>query len=613
MPPRGRVALAIACALFGAAPAARPATFDYLYIEANEGGSSGGHAAIRFGERIYHFQNRDGMLVLDRESTPDFLYAYALLANRTIRESRVQLRESDRARLLERFDRRHHAQEQQLDVLEAVREDRSLLEAWRDETPVELPGLGFFDLQRTGSNVAQALLDEIRERFAADFVPRRRAALTSELARIAATHPAAWQLAIPTDLYAEPPFEAPFARRYRGVAAGLAALQVLERRASLDESATIEPDGPLWQLSPLERERAARTAAEWRGQLVRLAGSARSDWGGAFLVGLARLEALDRSLARGRFVLLDSLPRDARLLEHAYLSKRPDVVADMIRAGHGQVASARLAWAAGDAASERDWSRLEAAANRVHELESAVRERRDLRLARGALVPSRAAPLPTPLPTARRESLDAALESVRTRETSYAGALHDLYRYRLIRRNCVSELFHTIDDGFEGDPAASVAALGGHIDGHRGGSFIPFVSARRVEREYRVVSRRTIPSYRELRLAEMQRDESALLVALRESNTLTARSYRRGRSDSFFLFFTDDAPALRPVFGVFNLAAGIGESVWGLVRLPLDGGETLLSGLEGALVSLPELAFWNIRKGTNDWVPPSALRSDVDR
>jgi len=34
------------------------ASFDYLYIESNEGGSSGGHTAIRFGSDVYHFQKR---------------------------------------------------------------------------------------------------------------------------------------------------------------------------------------------------------------------------------------------------------------------------------------------------------------------------------------------------------------------------------------------------------------------------------------------------------------------------------------------------------------------------------------------------------------------------
>ena len=61
---------------------------------------------------------------------------------------------------------------------------------------------------------------------------------------------------------------------------------------------------------------------------------------------------------------------------------------------------------------------------------------------------------------------------------------------------------------------------------------------------------------------------------------------------------------LRSVFGAVNLGAGLLRSLLGLVALPLDGGRGLRSGLSSVLFSLPELAFLNIRKGYNDYVPP---------
>ena len=64
-------------------------SFDYLYILANEGGSSGGHTAIRFGPDVYHFQSEEGLLVLRRDRAEEFLYAYALLGNRTIQIHRL--------------------------------------------------------------------------------------------------------------------------------------------------------------------------------------------------------------------------------------------------------------------------------------------------------------------------------------------------------------------------------------------------------------------------------------------------------------------------------------------------------------------------------------------
>ena len=41
-----------------AAAAEPPPAIDYLYADANEGGASGGHAAIRFGDEVFHFEYR---------------------------------------------------------------------------------------------------------------------------------------------------------------------------------------------------------------------------------------------------------------------------------------------------------------------------------------------------------------------------------------------------------------------------------------------------------------------------------------------------------------------------------------------------------------------------
>ena len=161
------------------------------------------------------------------------------------------------------------------------------------------------------------------------------------------------------------------------------------------------------------------------------------------------------------------------------------------------------------------------------------------------------------------------------------------------------------------DPVkAATEAFGGYVDGRRSLGFIPFRSAATVNDRLRVIDRQQIPSFRERQLQEMNERELPLLVALRESNTLTATSYPQGERDSFFLFFTDDTVALRPLFGAVNLLAGIGESLLGLALLPIDRGETLRKGLRGSAASLPELVFGNIRKGSNDWLPREPAAAD---
>lgn len=115
-----------------------------------------------------------------------------------------------------------------------------------------------------------------------------------------------------------------------------------------------------------------------------------------------------------------------------------------------------------------------------------------------------------------------------------------------------------------------------------------------MDARYRVVLRRLVPSWRALQLQEMREREHPLWIALRESNTLTARSYRRAVKDSFLLFFTEDAVALRPLLGAFNLAAALGESVWGLPMLPFDAGDTARAGMKGC-----SRAFRSSRSGTS--------------
>ena len=53
----GRASAALLLLLCTSVQAAEPRPIEYLSVEANEGGSSGGHAAIRFDDTVYHFQH----------------------------------------------------------------------------------------------------------------------------------------------------------------------------------------------------------------------------------------------------------------------------------------------------------------------------------------------------------------------------------------------------------------------------------------------------------------------------------------------------------------------------------------------------------------------------
>jgi len=199
------------------------------------------------------------------------------------------------------------------------------------------------------------------------------------------------------------------------------------------------------------------------------------------------------------------------------------------------------------------------------------------------------------------------------REHAYRAALTQLYPYDLITHNCVTEIFRTVDAAMGSadpgglSPAAvretSSVRLGGYVEWRHTLNFIPVLSAKTVGTTYRVVEVVERPSYRRLTLDRMYGHENVVRVDLRESNVLTARSYERNPDDPIFLFFTDDVVLRRPLYGIANLAVGIGGTLAGMVLWPIDGGATLRAGLDGALFSVPEIAFINIRKGSFAFAP----------
>jgi hypothetical protein len=138
--------------LVGTAAASPSPSVDYVYVEANEGGSSGGHVALRVGDRVFHFNHvGPGLLRASRESFRQFHEQYALRENRAIQLSRVPVSEETFRLLLEHFNRHHVIQSQHFEGLDSLRADRRLLAdlaaaraAGRAHVPVAVEGAGYF-------------------------------------------------------------------------------------------------------------------------------------------------------------------------------------------------------------------------------------------------------------------------------------------------------------------------------------------------------------------------------------------------------------------------------------------------------------------------------------
>jgi hypothetical protein len=604
--------LATACSLGSAAAAA---TLDFLHIEANEGGSSGGHAALRFGDTTYHFQNVDGLLLLDREDSQRLLHDYALLENRPIHVSRIELPDEAARAAQEVFRSRLEAQRSHLDALAAARAERALLARLLGrargvlgppDEALAIPGAGYFEAAGSGAG-ADPVLAQLRARIAAEsgetIFALRRAELRAALAGLAPDLEPYRPMPLRADTRI--PFSYGFGARYADLAAGLVALDVLEAARPLRAGALRRSDDPALLLAGDERLAVQAFAVRLRASLVRLLDAPRPDWGSALLVGMARLVAAEASLRDGRLRVLDAYADAAPTLDRALLARRRELLPAVARES-GAVAREALRSFVARQASQAAWADVEDAANRHVEILGAWREGRAMRAQPARLVPQRGARIAEPVaPVVAQGTLDRALDLSVERERRLADEIARLHGYQLLTQNCVSELFATLNAAFA-DPSHAADALGAHLDGRSDLAFIPFVSAEQVERRYRVREGFTIPSLRRARLARMGEAEGTLRVWLRESSPLTARAGRPGARDSFFLLFTDQLVWPRPLFGALNLAAGAGATVAGVAAAPFDRGRMLLRGLRGALMSLPELAFVSLRKGTHDWVPRDA-------
>jgi hypothetical protein len=101
-------------------------------VEANTGGSSGGHVALLVDETIYHIQQSPhGLYELHRDEWETFRHVYAGLQNRTLAVAELDVSAADRERVQMRLAKAYVAQRAELELRERRALDVAWLEAWR--------------------------------------------------------------------------------------------------------------------------------------------------------------------------------------------------------------------------------------------------------------------------------------------------------------------------------------------------------------------------------------------------------------------------------------------------------------------------------------------------
>lgn len=641
---------AVFIALLICSTAVSSASFDYLYVEASEGNSSGGHSAIQFGDEVYHYQHHDsGLIRLLRQDKQDFHFLYRFLQNRRIHLSHINVSEDTFNRLREYFKLQFLSQEQQFKQLDDLHKDRVLLrrliyklkggEVFNDagfSSLLRLNGVGLFyagqelglqkkdrrtisvnNVQSQSSRLIEMLRKKIGQNHGRDYLSHRRGQITNQIKTLTPSH---WPVLTPIlskDNF--PPAINSFADSYEDYLTGLAAIKVLMEGQPLNTDAYFITHD---LMTPEEKKVLERLRDQMTLSLLKSVNSRRPDWGYAVLVNTARLLTVDLSLQLGQWVFIDDFAMDSEWVSADQFAQYKNQMQTQINDARANLVQARKALLKNGGLSEANYSKLEMSANRYFELLKG-REHKAVRYIGEKALPTKSVSLPDWLvPELTRQQLAIALTELDDYENQLLQELAEHYRYNLITRNCVTELFRTIDlallqqNKAAADPSKqaelirkeSIKRLGGNVSAYY--NFIPFVSFQSVQDHYNVTTSEVLNSYRDLQLEKLYVQNNGLVSALRESNTFTSTLYAYNPDDAFFIFFTDDNLIFRPIFGLFNTAAGIGQSVFGFLSWPFDAGKNLKSGATGVLMSLPELLFFNMRKGSYKYLSYNQFVND---
>ena len=576
-------------------------TFQYLYIEANEGNASGGHVAIQFADEVFHYQYSNGLTRLMLEDAQDFRFDYRFLQNRSLHVADIEVSSNVFADLQTHFKRQFWDQDRQFKQLQSLENDRLLLEWLKNvrnspspippPQPLSLPGAGLFsqeaqngvsgpcDTRLASNSIMTELQNQIRMQDGPEFLEHKLAQLRTDIQRLS-----------PASVIHS---EYGFAQRHIDLLNGFMALQAIQTPSPLHAESCHALDATQWPLD----DGKIQTLKNYRHHLLqtarRMLQSTRPDWGHALFVTLARLVVVEQSLSSGQWVFLDDFNADAPTLSTELYQRQETEMHTLQKKAEQQWQQYWQTFGAEKRLDDNAYTDLELAANRYSEWQVGLKLQQ-LRYQGQQALPDRSLPMPTAtMPETSIQQLDEVLGAIQVKLSEKNAEIEQHYAYNLITRNCVTEIFRTMDQAMSPQTGRSLSdSLNTDF------SFIPFIAFDRLKDHLTVRNSYILPSFRQLELDRLYAERFAPWIFIRESNVLSADLYHYNPDDAAFVFFTDNGLLLRPLFGAFNTLTGIGQSLLGLFKWPTDGGIALNNGTRGILMSLPELAFVNIRKGS---------------
>ena len=597
-----------------------PKSIDFIYVNSSVDESAGGHTALRLEETIFHFQysSDTGFFILEKENWPKFEYDYSNLQNRTLSIISIPVSEKTYKKIKAQFLTRYLIQKKRFFQMEILNKESDFFDkVSTSDYKIPIDCLGFFSDKDKNNSTALLLRNLIARELGPLYLEGMQKNVKSSIVKIEKQLKPAKLSNTKLNIYSHNTSPASLVNKYLELKELEAALDVLDKALPLSNNELIYTKGTIGKLNGSELKRFQKFKSTLEKSILTILKSSRSDKGSALLLQLARFQAVSQCIKTGYLVTLNPFSENAvEIPANEFLSSyiaAPDksdkpsnklTVSSRARAYLKQVELEKLENAAlakynffsSDKNENISFNQLETALGRLHEITKVGDDNNKLlKFESGILLPSKTAKVPFTGLYHSDKLKDYSIQA-KNNEVKYKQQLLEIYGYNLFARNCVIELFNTVYSCFCSEEQAR-KELGGYLDPYSTFSFIPFCAFYLVKEKFPKATIKILPSYRN-RYKDILYERNGLLALLQESNTLTSEIYYPWEEDSTFLFFTDDVVAIRPLLGIGNTAYAAVNMLGGIVWLPVDNGKLLKRSLRGIIFSLPELGFFNIRKGT---------------
>lgn len=582
---------------------------DFIYVDANTGQSSGGHSALRFDDMVIHFQYYpDEIFRVVRESYERFSYSYNTYSNRTSKIARVTISEKDLDKIRTGFEKLALIQFKHIKNLESIRADIQFLrEIQKPEKNIKIKTFGYFKKEE-GTELS-SLKGELNSILGKGWLGKLRTQIKKELNSALIEEKFAIFSEAPSVQNGSYPFyKEGISSWFLPKLEKLSALEILDLGYSIDPETIFLSSGK--KLSEEERTKLISLRDSLKLSIIELIKEENSNWGHSVLVNLARFLVLEKSIEEGKLYFLVTFPESVSQITPTTWSKDKKSVetsSDLLLEASKTFREERLK---SENLTEENYLTWEDLENRDWELRTGLSRGISIRNTFDRLSPDLSGIFVFSFPTPNLKLISEYLTRSEKGEETYYDHLKRFYTFKLITKNCTSEIFDSLE--FILNEKEYETVLGKKIDPHSSLTFIPFIAYDSITEKWNIKEETMEFSHRKATLEKLYESNPKWQTYLKESNVFSSSIYRSNPDDHTFVFFTDDVVLLRPIYGIVNLGWGIGNFTVGIFTSPFDKGRRLQNGLQSAFFSLPELVFFNIRKGTFPGAKPNRLEKKLE-